>query len=858
MTASEPEANQPRTRHPGRIGRSMQHKIMLLVCCCVFVSSVVVGIIAYNRVRSGAMEETRRTLVVEAQLMAQRFRNSYSHTAHDLRMLAGMPPIQGIIRSSRNGGIDPMDGSSLDMWRQRLTEIFDSLLSQRPDNFQIRYIGLADGGRELVRVDRGPAGNLKRATTELQRKGMEDYFALGVRSAAGKVVFSEVTYNREFGKRDPQDIPTIRGILPIFDQFANRFGMLVINSDYDKLLRNAFIEMRPRHRTIVVNGQGDYMEHTGKNGAPLSLELHNQYTRTPPPVIKQAANSAQAISLFEEIDTINVAINTDKGFGGFDDGISIIIQVPKAELYAQANRTGKEALIAGSGALLLCLIGSLFFARAMMGQLSDTAIAIVENVTDGLILVNSAGTIERFNPGCERIFGYHSSEVVGKPASILLSQEFAKRHEKCLSRYRKGGGCAAAGSTIEMEGRTKADKPVPIEISINELNLNGRIKFSGVMRDISERRKMERIKTEFVSTVSHELRTPLTSIRGSLGLVGKMVPDGLSSSLYQMISLAQKNTDRLITLVNDILDFEKLSSREAVYDMKLVNVQEALSQAVDLIRGFADQLSIKVEMHSPDAPLQIMVDVNRFQQILANLLSNAIKFSPASGTVMLAAERSGDAVCISIRDEGPGIPEGFKDQIFTPFSQADSTSSRKFGGTGLGLSITKRMVEDMEGTIDFENEIDKGTTFRVSFPVIQATHAVPPIQRSAGDGRMLGLHVEDDGDFAAVLAEMFNDTIRLEQARSLAEAREYLAANTFDLIVIDVALRDGNGLDLLNELPPDCNTDVIVITAIDSDFDDPRIDLVIVKSKRDQAEIGDRITELLNTRRTDLTSLVGA
>ena len=857
MPLGRPEAEKPVLRIAGRIGRSIQHTIMLVVLLCVIVSTMVVGFVAYNRVRTGAVEEAKKTLVVEARLMSQRFRSIYSYMARDLKMLADMPPIQGIIRSSRNGGIDPLDGSTEELWRQRLATIFTSALRQRPNNFQLRYIGLADQGREIVRVDRtrDGAGSVVVPPQQLQQKGNEFYFKLGAVARSGRVVFSEVTFNREFGQRDPRNIPTMRGVLPIDDESGQRFGMLVINANYAAMLHDAFAAMRPYGHTFIINGQGDYMEHPGGIGRePLPLELHGAYTRTPPAIIGKVLDSTQDEEIFEDEQTVSFVINNDEGYGGFDDRVSIVIQVPKSELYAKANRAGMEVMMAGGIVILFFVIGSIFFARAVMIPLSRTAIAIVENVTDGLILVDRNGTIERFNPGCERIFGYASTEVIGKPVSMLMTPEKLERHKDTLLRYEQDGVCDLIGTTIEVEGVRKDGQEVPIEVSINQLNLNGRTKFSAIMRDISERREMERVKTEFVSTVSHELRTPLTSIRGSLGLVGKMIPAGLPGSVYQMIALAQKNTNRLITLVNDILDFEKLTSNEVKYEMETTIVQNELRQAAELIRGYADQFSVKIELDLPPQPLQIVIDISRFQQILANLLSNAVKFSPAFSSVTIKAVADGGNVRISVMDHGPGIPEEFQAQVFTPFSQADSTPARKIGGTGLGLSITRKLIEDMSGDVGFETKANEGTTFWMTFPLTVAEIVDVPTIRRADDIRLLGLHVEDDADFASVLAETFKDMILLRHAGDLASAKTCLQAERFDIIIIDVSLKDGNGLDLLDELPDNSHAAVAIVTALEGDYSDPRIDLVIIKSKTGAGEIQDKIMQLLLRQRQSMAA----
>ncbi len=826
------------------IGRSMQHKIVLLILCCALVSTAVVGFVAYERVRTAAIEDAKEKLGVETRLMAQKFRHTYHEIARDLKMIAEMPPIQGIIRARRNGGVDPLDGSTEKQWRDRLATIFRSFLIQRPDDFQVRYIGLADKGRELVRVDRSSLGPYTVNGAGLQQKGGEAYFALGATARMGRVIFSEVTYNREFGARDPRDIPTMRGVLPVFDGNGERYGMLVINIAYDAILLRAFTEMKPQQRTIIVNGQGDYMIHPGgQDTPPQPLQMHIDYTETPPPIIRHALEITDAEMAVENDRMISYIVNDDDGYGGFDTRVSIIVQVPTDKLYAKANQIGSEVFAAGLSVVFAFIVGSIFFARALMKPLSQTAIAIVENVADGLILIDAGGRVERFNPSCERMFGYRAGEVVGKPVDMLIdlqdNEDFMS--EIAAHAHQEQG----YGNTFEVEGRTRNGLNLPLELSVNELNLNGKIKYSGVMRDISERREMERVKTEFISTVSHELRTPLTSIRGSLGLIDNMLPSGLPNPAYHMISLAQKNTNRLISLVNDILDFEKLSSQEVKYELTTVNLNAELAQAADLINGYADEFSIKVKTELPDAQFHVRVDVRRFQQIIANLLSNAVKFSRKQGTVVLRARAIDDQALIEVIDFGEGIPDEFRDQIFNPFSQADSTSTRKKNGTGLGLSITKKLVMEMGGDIDYVSELGMGTTFRVTLPFVATAQKPGRIVLSAGDTRRLALHLEDDEDFSSMLGETLKDIAYVQPVCDLADARECLARNDFDLLILDLALPGENGLELLDSLPPGADPIVAVVTAVDEPVDDPRVDLAIIKSRTETPEIVNRLAHLL-------------
>jgi PAS domain S-box-containing protein len=224
---------------------------------------------------------------------------------------------------------------------------------------------------------------------------------------------------------------------------------------------------------------------------------------------------------------------------------------------------------------------------------------------------------------------------------------------------------------------------------------------------ISERVRASRIKNEFVSVVSHELRTPLTSIRGALGLLAGGVAGELPKSARDMIEIARKNSDRLVLLINDILDIEKIESGKMRFDMKPIAIRALLENALDANRAYAEGLGahFEFEMADLDAQIEVQGDENRLQQVLSNLLSNACKFTPSGGAVRLQAEpwEEGAALWlrVTVSDEGPGVPTEFVPRLFEKFAQADSSSTRKQGGTGLGLAIARAIVEKHGGTMDY-------------------------------------------------------------------------------------------------------------------------------------------------------------
>ena len=228
--------------------------------------------------------------------------------------------------------------------------------------------------------------------------------------------------------------------------------------------------------------------------------------------------------------------------------------------------------------------------------------------------------------------------------------------------------------------------------------------------------EQERLKNEFISTVSHELRTPLTSIRGSLGLLEGGVAGPLPAPVVEMIGIARRNSERLIRLINDILDLEKMEAGRLDVPLEPADLAPLLAQAVEAHRGSADEHGVRVEWVQDAPGARARVNADRLAQVLANLLSNAIKFSPRGGRVTLRLARHAGGLRIAVEDRGPGVPDAFRARIFQKFAQADGSDTRGRGGTGLGLSIARALVERLGGTLDYVSAPEAGTTFWFDLP----------------------------------------------------------------------------------------------------------------------------------------------
>ena len=316
-----------------------------------------------------------------------------------------------------------------------------------------------------------------------------------------------------------------------------------------------------------------------------------------------------------------------------------------------------------------------------------------------------------------RIFGYRPQEFPPTYETFL-----AAVHPDDREKVQAAVGAAVENkSTYSVEHRVvQPDGQVRTVHEQGEVSVGaggGAARMDGIVHDITERKETERLKGEFVSTVSHELRTPLTSIHGALGLLDGGAAGAVSDQGKQLIQVAYQNSDRLVRLIDDILDVEKLEAGKMIFNLCEMDVAGLLKRALDLNLVYADKYGVTLKCCGDRAPdARIVVDADRFAQVIANLISNAVKFSPKSETVTIDAKVCEEGVRFSVTDRGPGIPDDFHDRIFQHFTQADSSDTRQKGGTGLGLSISKAIVENLGGTIGFKNIEPCGTTFFFVLP----------------------------------------------------------------------------------------------------------------------------------------------
>ena len=337
-----------------------------------------------------------------------------------------------------------------------------------------------------------------------------------------------------------------------------------------------------------------------------------------------------------------------------------------------------------------------------------------ERAPIAVLEMDARGAITEVNNAAELLFGYTAAELTGRDVRFLVRPEFHEEFDKRWSRMIASG--------LPEAGLIRNPRRDGIDV-ICDWTFTPLVNPEGTMlavlaqgRDVTAQREAERVKKEFTSTLSHELRTPLTSIIGSLQLINTGVVGEVDKDIAEMTVVAERNGQRLLDLINDLLDIEKIESGKLTLAPEVLEIDELVREAMVLNKAFAERFRVRFELAASLPGCSVRGDRKRLLQVMTNLLSNAAKFSPEGDAVEIRLEERGAEVRVEVHDRGPGIPEAFRGRIFGRFAQADSTASRQKGGTGLGLAICKRLVEMMHGRIGFEDRAGGGTVFWFELP----------------------------------------------------------------------------------------------------------------------------------------------
>ncbi len=481
-----------------------------------------------------------------------------------------------------------------------------------------------------------------------------------------------------------------------------------------------------------------------------------------------------------------------------------------------------------------CLIGEYIKRQHTVNELRKSEIyktAILDSALEGIVTTDENGIIQSCNRQTNRMFHYENEGLISENIDFLLPNLNEKFHSLIDKKY------------FEWKAKYNNGKYFPAEVSISQIALN-KVFYVLIIRDISEQKRIANMKNEFISLVSHELRTPLTSIQGSIdlildGTVGEVNPD-----VKQLISIAQQNSERLIRLINDILDIEKIESGKMDFKLQVMDIYLVVEESIKFNQAYAEKHSVHIRNVNKSGSTYVNVDHDRLIQVLTNLLSNAIKFTPKGESVDVSITQIDKKVRVKVTDKGPGISKEFQSRLFQKFAQEDSSNTRAKEGTGLGLSISKAIIENMHGKINYITS-DKGASFYFDLPVtIQLNNLNDSIQLTDTQSINI-LLIENDIDLAQVLHKMLQEEGNLHSVNSKQAAIDSLSKYHFNLVILDLLLPDGSGTDLIQDIH-NKNIPIIVYSA----YELPKkyqsyVEHVLIKSQTSNKKIIDIVKSIL-------------
>ncbi len=462
-------------------------------------------------------------------------------------------------------------------------------------------------------------------------------------------------------------------------------------------------------------------------------------------------------------------------------------------------------------------------AEASSHESAEFLTNVINSTVDALITIDESGRIETFNPAAEKIFGYSRGEAVGQNIKLIMPEPYHSEHDGYLRNYRETGKAKIIGAGVEAHGKRKNGEVFPVEIAISEVKLIGRRVFTGILRDISDRKYAEeslkkyakeleqareaaelatRLKSEFLANMSHEIRTPMN---GVMGMASLLLGCNLKPVERDYAKTIMSSAEGLLSLLNDILDFSKIEAGRVEFEHIPFDFQLLCEEVCEMMAARAQEKKLELLLYYPyGAPRYVLGDPGRVRQIFLNLIGNAIKFTE-QGHVLVRVTIDGGmpdktVYAVEIEDTGIGIPDDKHEYIFNKFVQADGSTTRKFGGTGLGLAICKDLVRLMGGKIGVRNAKEKGAVFWFDLPleIDNSGKAALDMPRAGSLQGIKALIVDDNKTARTILREQLSmDGCIITEAENGVEALKLLETGaSFDVAILDFMMPVMDGMEL--------------------------------------------------------------
>lgn len=780
----------------------------------------------YYHAQSSIRNESLNNQIIALKQIEFYLNDQLDSDRKQIRFIAQLPAIEAIVQNLTHSITSDSRGyNTLSQWKRHLQETFLSFVKTNPEIRQLRFIGIADKGRELVRVDNRQGLAQVIADEQLQSKGTSDYFKEITRSPNGSIYFSDIEFNRELGKIELPEWPTYRLAVRIYDAGHTLFGFVIINYNAEALLQG-LTNMHHSGGVFFLNERGDFLQHPDSSIA-FAFERGD-------PVTWQDYSGQAALTTGSETwqqikqpdgELLNyIASEINLGSSNQPKPFTIIKTLSEksiqAQIYKQFLATFTGLLIIFSVALtVVFLYQKALSARRELQKTESNFRAIVLGSSEAIITVDREACIKDWNPAAERLLGYNNqtmgnlnichviadteeSSVCQVAVRDVIADGMTRSYEVQIKNHKgqdrhvemtlsaikdNHDNQRSASAAVIIHDITAVKQAQAMQIKHNqELEQQVEARTRELKNAVSEARTATELKSRFLANMSHEIRTPMNGIFGMLGLLRK---GPLSLRQQQQLELAESSVKSLTLLINDILDFSKIEANKLELEYIDFDLHRLLHACIQSISSITHSKDIELIAHLTDIKTPwVNGDSNRIRQVLNNLLSNAVKFT-VSGQVCLKAAadlREDKTVWLtcSVQDTGIGINTDKLPGIFSSFSQEESGISREYGGSGLGLAICKQLCELMGGSISVISKKGDGSTFTFSIPLNPATTLAQPRFKPEVSGHNIWIDTTQAGT-SANLTNMFHHwgaDVTLSEADRFDEIYH---SKPYDLLVVN-------------------------------------------------------------------------
>lgn len=756
-------------------------------------------------------EKQLQSLAAASEERTNQMVDSIARLREDVQFLAGTPPLAGIGRARLNGGTDPRNGDSEEIWKERLETIFLSFLRRRPEYAQIRLIDYQNGGFELVRTERvAPNLLIVVPPQDLQQKGRTNYATGAAALLRDQVLLSEINLNREYDRVTIPVMPTIRAATPVYGDGTAPFALVVIDLNMSRLFDDMERARPPGSELYLTNSSGGYLLDTVSSlafgfdlGRPRSLQddipvLAGFYM--------DAASEDRGFFDFERM------VNSDREefvmhmakirFDPADPSrfLGLGIYSSYDALLADSSAVGRASTLTASLLILLGSVLILFYIRRLLMPL-----ALVAASTDRV----AAGEYDVALPP-------ESDDEIGR-----LSRSFRSMVYQIKER----------GLQVEHH-------------KLSLLNINSRLEKARQQleaKTIDLEQQAGQDKSEFLARISHDIRTPLNSMLLLANALADNREKNLTSEQQQSAKVLAGAGSDLLALVNDLLDLSKLEAGKLQVALENVAIASLIRHVSGQFQPLAAAkgLELLIDLR-PDLPDAFVTDPRRLRQILWNLLSNALKYTSAGSVTLTARRVESGRIAFKVQDTGDGIPVDQLERIFSPYHQLDRDVRSSSGGTGLGLSIVKELTAALGGELDVGSQLGEGTWFEVRLP-IRADSLEPSEPQPASSSAPLAgpavpaadrlkrvLLADDNAATRWALTRSLQQAdpeVRIDEADTGPRALQAIRGQAYQCVILDYHLPQLDGMSILHALkgePPACMPQVLLYTGRELDAEENR------------------------------------